>query len=174
VITYATIAKDSIGSIRPLWEALNRLHREKSANFKEHFSHNTFERRIEKFLALPDDHLFVGTAEDSGAVIGYVVATVSADGTGDGTGEIDSIFIDSDYRAHGVGSALIEQALTWLSEKGCATISVGVAEGNEEAFGFYRRFGFHPRMTILMRSEKGDRGEPERARRATKDPSIRN
>jgi ribosomal protein S18 acetylase RimI-like enzyme len=147
VITYATIPKDSIGSIKPLWEALNRLHLERSANFKEHFSRNTFERRIEKLLALPEDRLFIGTAEDSGAVVGYVVATLPAEGTG----QIESIFIDDDYRARGIATALMERALAWLSGRGCATISVGVAEGNEEAFGFYRRFGFLPRMTTLVR-----------------------
>ncbi len=153
-ITYKTLTRDDIGSIRPLWEALNRLHRERSADFKEHFRTTTFERRIEKFLALPDDRLYVRAAEDSGAIVGYVVATVSAGGAG----EIDSIFIEDEYRARGVGSALMDQALAWLSAAGCREISVGVAVGNEEAFGFYRRFGFYPRMTILVRKEKGERG----------------
>jgi ribosomal protein S18 acetylase RimI-like enzyme len=153
-ITYRTLARDDIASVRPLWEALNRLHQERSADFKEHFRTTTFERRIEKFLALPDDRLYVRAAEDSGAIVGYVVATVSAGGAG----EIDSIFIEDEYRARGVGRALMEQALVWLSGAGCGEISVGVAGGNEETFGFYRRFGFYPRMTILVRKEKGERG----------------
>jgi ribosomal protein S18 acetylase RimI-like enzyme len=153
-ITYRTLARDDIASVRPLWEALNRLHQERSADFKEHFRTTTFERRIEKFLALPDDRLYVRAAEDSGAIVGYVVATVSAGGAG----EIDSIFIEDEYRARGVGRALMEQALVWLSGAGCGEISVGVAGGNEETFGFYRRFGFYPRMTILVREEKGERG----------------
>ena len=155
-ITYRTLNKDAIGSIRPLWEALNLLHQERSTDFKEHFKTNTFERRIEKFLALPDGRLYVRAAEDSGAIVGYVVATVSAEGAG----EIDSIFIEDEYRARGVGRALMEQALAWLSGAGCGKISVGVAEGNDEVFEFYRRFGFFPRMTILVRNEKGDRGGP--------------
>jgi ribosomal protein S18 acetylase RimI-like enzyme len=118
-------------------EALNRLHRERSADFKEHFRTATFERRIEKFLALPDDRLYVRAAEDSGAIVGYVVATVSAGGAG----EIDSVFIEDEYRARGVGSALMDQALVWLSGRGAARSAWG-RRGNEETFGFYRRFGF--------------------------------
>jgi diamine N-acetyltransferase len=152
-ITYRTLSKNALGSIRPLWESLNRLHQERSANFKEHFKTNTFERRVEKLLALPEDRLYMRAAEDSGAIIGYAVATVSADGTG----EINSIFVEGEYRARGVGRALMEQALAWLSEAGCDEISIRVAEGNEETFRFYRRFGFYPRMTILVRKEKGDR-----------------
>lgn len=153
-IAYRTLTRDDIASIRPLWEALNRLHQERSADFQEHFRTNTFERRIEKFLALPDDRLYVRGAEDSGAIVGYLVATVSAGGAG----EIDSIFVEDEYRARGVGRALMEQALVWLSETGCGEISVGVAGGNEETFGFYRRFGFYPRMTILVRKGTGDWG----------------
>ncbi len=154
MIAYAALAKDRIALIKPLWEALNRLHLEGSADFKEHFRRQTFERRIEKFQALPDDRLFVETAVDSGVIIGYVAATVS----GDGTGEVDSIYIDGRYRARGVGSQLLERALAWLAVKGCPQVHVGVAGGNEQAFGFYRRFGFYPRMTILARKGEGDRG----------------
>ena len=152
-ITYRTLSRNTLGSIRPLWEALNRLHQERSADFKEHFRTNTFERRIEKFLALPDDRLYVRAAEDSGAIVGYAVATISAGGAG----EIDSIFVEDEYRARGVGRALMEQALAWLSGAGCGEISVGVAGGNEETFGFYRRFGFYPRMTILVRDASRQR-----------------
>ncbi|MBN2223888.1 MAG: GNAT family N-acetyltransferase [Deltaproteobacteria bacterium] len=156
MITYKTLRYDKIASIKPLWEALNRLHHEKAAEFKEYFGKRTFEQRIEKFRSLPEDRLFVGTAEDSGVIIGYVVATVS----GDGTGEIDSIFVSGDYRTHGVGRALMDQALGWLSGAGGLRFCVGVAEGNEEVFGFYRRFGFYSRMTILARKGEGNRGGP--------------
>ena len=154
MIIYTRLAKADIASIKPLWESLNRMHEERSANFKEHFAANAFERRIEKFLRLADDRLYIGAAKDSTAVVGYVVATAS----GDGTGEIDSIFVGENHRAGGVGRALMEGALTWLSENGCPTVTVGVADGNEETIGFYRRFGFYPRMTILMR--RGEGGEP--------------
>lgn len=145
-ITYVTLARDAIEDIRPLWEKLNRFHEKRSADFKEHFRTNTFEERVEKFLALPDDRLYMAAARDPETIAGYIVATVSADGTG----TIDSLFIDEKYRGRGIGSALTDRALEWFSRAGCDTISVGVAAGNEEAFGFYRRFGFLRRMTIFV------------------------
>jgi diamine N-acetyltransferase len=153
-VGYRTLPKDAIGSIRPLWEALNRLHMERSTHFREHFRTNIFERRIEKFLRLPDDRLYIAAAEVSGTAVGYVVATVSDDRAG----EIDSIYVDPACRTRGVGRALMERALAWLSERGCHAISVGVAEGNEDALGFYRRFGFLPRLTILARGGTTDGG----------------
>jgi len=147
MITYLTLAKDDIGRIRPLWEALNRHHLERSTDFKEHFRTNTFERRIEKLHALPEDRVYIETAQESGTLVGYVVASVSDSGAG----EINSIFIDGKYRTRGVGRDLMEGALEWLSGSGCSAIIAEVAEGNEETFGFYRRFGFCPRMTTLVR-----------------------
>ena len=147
MITYLTLAKDDIGRIRPLWEALNRHHLERSTDFKEHFRTNTFERRIEKIHRLPEDRVYIRAAQVSGTLVGYIVASVS-DG---GAGEVNSIFIDEKHRTGGVGRTLMEGALAWLSGSGCGAIIVEVAEGNEEAFGFYRRFGFYPRMTTLVR-----------------------
>jgi ribosomal protein S18 acetylase RimI-like enzyme len=148
VITYGTIPKDDIRAVKPLWEELNRLHLARSTNFKGHVGRNTFERRIEKVVRLPEDRLHIRAAREGDKIVGYVIATVSDDGTG----EVDSIFVAEDRRTDGVGTALMEGALAWLTGRGCAHVVVGVAEGNEEAFGFYRRFGFVPRMTILARA----------------------
>jgi ribosomal protein S18 acetylase RimI-like enzyme len=152
VITYGIIPKNEIRAVKSLWEALNRLHLARSTNFKGHFKRKTFERRTEKFVKLPEDRLYIGVAREGDAIVGYVIATVSEECTG----EIDSIFVNGDRRTGGIGTALMEGALTWLTGRGCAHVIVGVAEGNEAAFGFYRRFGFLPRMTILARTGEGD------------------
>jgi diamine N-acetyltransferase len=36
-----------------------------------------------------------------------------------------------------------------MDEHGAERKIIGVAVGNEEAFGFYEKFGFYPRVTIL-------------------------
>ncbi len=41
------------------------------------------------------------------------------------------------------------QALVWMDECGATRKRVSVGDGNEEAWKFYEKFGFYPRMTIL-------------------------
>ncbi|PKG31233.1 N-acetyltransferase, partial [Methanoregula sp.] len=47
------------------------------------------------------------------------------------------------------GSELVSRALAWFREGHAQRIRVSVADGNEAAFAFYRKFGFFPRMTVL-------------------------
>jgi len=77
--------------------------------------------------------------------VGYCVSSLSAEKTG----EIESIFIEEKYRSQGIGSSLVTRALEWLDTKGSVRNRVSVGDGNEEAWGFYAKFGFYPRMTVL-------------------------
>ena len=65
------------------------------------------------------------------------------------TGEIDSIFVLQGYRGLGIGEQLMQKGLQWMDEMGAEKIVVNVAAGNEQAFGFYERYGFYPRRTML-------------------------
>lgn len=138
------ITRDEIGTIKKLWEELNAHHLSRSTHFTHHFANFRFEDRAE---ALKKRDRFIAFVADSGRErIGYCIATVH-----DRAGEIDSLFIDPAYRGKGCGKALTERALQWLEEQRCETIRVAVAEGNEEALDFYRRFGFAERFTVIQR-----------------------
>ena len=67
----------------------------------------------------------------------------------DKEGEIESIFVKEGCRKEGIGSVLMTPALTWLDLNGSVRKRVAVGEGNEAVFGFYGKFGFSPRMTVL-------------------------
>jgi diamine N-acetyltransferase len=83
--------------------------------------------------------------------IGYCVATVD-----NGTGEIDSIYLEEASRKHGIGALLLNNGVDWLKEKGCETIVLGVAEGHEIVFDFYKKYGFYPRKTLLQLKSNTD------------------
>jgi ribosomal protein S18 acetylase RimI-like enzyme len=138
------ISKDEIGSIKTLWESLNAYHLVKSTHFKSHFSKFTFEMRMEDLNKR--DHLVVYVAEDNNERIGYCIASV--DGL---VGEIDSLFVKNEYRKQGVGEEVMTRALKWLEEQNCKTIRVSIAEGNESALNFYRKFGFAERLIVMQR-----------------------
>ncbi len=145
VMKIKTIARDEIDGIKTLWEKLNAHHLYGSAHFKDHFSKLTFEDRME---ALKERNRFIGyVAEDNDENIGYCIATV--DGP---VGEIDSLFVQEFRRGKGVGEELMSCALKWLEAQECKIIKVSIAEGNEGALAFYRRFGFAERFIVMQKS----------------------
>ncbi len=141
------IGKDEIGIVKPLWEKLNAHHLEKSAHFKNHFRKFTFEKRMEGFAKR--EHVVVYVARENNEDIGYCL--VSVDGT---NGEIDSLFVDEAHRRKSVGEKLMSRALKWLEAQKYETIRVSIAEGNESALDFYRKFGFAERLTVMQLMDK--------------------
>jgi ribosomal protein S18 acetylase RimI-like enzyme len=139
-----TITRDNIGIIKSLWEDLNAHHLSHSTNFTHHFSKLRFEDRVE---ALKKRDQFIAYVAESGhESVGYCIATVH-----DRAGEIDSLFLSAAYRGKGYGKALMDLALNWLNDQNCETIRVSIAEGNEEALDFYRRFGFAERFVVMQK-----------------------
>ena len=89
--------------------------------------------------------LILAFDREDGMYIGYLVCSLSDEKTG----EIESVFVREQYRAAGVGSTLVASALAWLDEHGSVRNRVSVADGNEDAFAFYRKFNFYRRLTVL-------------------------
>ncbi len=148
-IEYRTTDIRDIELIRPLWIQLNEYHHKKAKTFRSHYERITFEDRkayFEKFAAAGSLHLVLAINPLSGGqYIGYCVTSLSLEKTG----EIESIFVEEEYRALGIGSALVTRALAWLNENGPVRNRVPVCDGNEEVWNFYKKFGFHPRMMVL-------------------------
>lgn len=122
----------------------------KSAHFSNHFSEFTFEKRMEGLNER--DRFIAYVAQDNRENIGYRLASV--DGL---NGEIDSLFVETVYRGRGVGEELMFHALKWLEEQKCEAVRVSIAEGNESALDFYRRFGFAERLVVMQLARGGDR-----------------
>jgi len=84
--------------------------------------------------------------------VGYCVSSIDKEKTG----EIESLFVASDYRGFGIGDCLMRRVLTWMDKKGAAAKIVEVAAGNEQALSFYNRYGFLTRRTVLKQIMKGE------------------
>ena len=154
-VLYRTTGYDEIELIRPLWEQLNSYHHAKASRFREHYEQMTFEDRQSHFCRLHESgHLRLDLAQDekTGRYIGYCVSSVSAENTG----EIESLFVDREFRSAGIGTALITRGLGWMDSLGAVRKRVSVGDGNESAWAFYRKFGFFPRMTVLEQKTERD------------------
>ncbi len=152
-IAYSAKGSADLDLIESLWEKLRAHHGEVSHYFKDHYSRFTFAMRKKGLLdktrqgALRIDLV---TDQNIGKYVGYCVTSL----TGEKIGEIESIYIEPQYRRSGIGSNLMLRALRWLDDNQASRKILGVAEGNESVFEFYRRFGFYPRIIVL--EQKGD------------------
>jgi ribosomal protein S18 acetylase RimI-like enzyme len=146
-VTFISGNERLIDKIIPLWEQLNRHHLSISPYFKDYYQTLTFEERKRAILqhALGGEVRVDLALDSSGKLVGYCVSSIDRLLTG----EIDSIFVSSPHRGQGIGGALMEKVLEWLDGKEVKKKIVSVAVGNEQAYGFYSRFGFFPRRTLL-------------------------
>lgn len=152
-IEYRATDITEIDLIRPLWVQLNEHNHANAATFRAYYEHLTFDDRkayFEKTAAA--GHLRLDLALETGSqrYVGYCVSSLSPERTG----EIESIFVEEEYRSQGIGSVLLARALEWLDANGSVRNRVSVAEGNEGSFPFYRKFGFSPRMTVLEQKKE--------------------
>ena len=141
---------DLLDRLEPLWEGLRDHHRARAGRFAAWFARQTFAwRRDELLRKSAGGALLVEIARDldAGTDVGYCVSSLDAEGQG----EIESIFIEEAYRRSGLGGRLLRGALDWLAEKGAKDVKIVVACGNEEALGFYARYGFFPRTYVLRK-----------------------
>ncbi len=141
------LPKKEIIKLKQLWEKLNQVHLQDSIYFKEHYKEFTFEKRFADFEKIDDKNIKIKIIKDSEIIVGYCIATKK-----ETAGEIDSIYIDEEYRKEGYGKKLIDESIHWLKKK-CQKIMVAVANGQENVFDFYKQCGFYPRLTYLQLKE---------------------
>lgn len=138
--------------VQPLWEKLNKHHEVNSNYFSDRFRNFKFEVRKRKFISDKNLEVKIDLIKDleKDMYIGYCISTINKELMG----EIDSLFVDKEYRKYGLGNKLMNRALEWLDSKKAKTKIIGVAEGNENVLEFYKRYGFYKKSTILEQKNK--------------------
>lgn len=149
---------ERLDAMQELWEGLNQHHESVSEFFADHFQTADFSARkaylLEKtrdgelrlFLALPH----MNDAGSEPKPVGYCVASLLEEEDGGRPGEIESIFVHENYRRMGAAHQLMTSALQWLDDNGATSKCISVVWGNEQAWPFYRKYGFYPRMARLV------------------------
>lgn len=139
--------KELLDFVQPLWEELNVHHEINSNNFSDKFRSLTFKIRRNKFII--DNNLKIKIdlikVKQKDIYIGYCISTIN----NELTGEIESLFVEKEYRKFCLGDSLMKRALGWLDGNNVKTKIIGVAEGNENVLDFYRKYGFYKRRIIL-------------------------
>jgi diamine N-acetyltransferase len=149
-ICYIEVGAQDLDRIKPLWERLTKHIKLRSTYFSEWFRTRTFEQRKTELLRkAAEGKLHVNLAMDGGQDIGYCVSSISY-----GIGEIDSIFVVDSYRSSGIGSELMQQALSWMENDQVERIKLAASIGNGELLPFYRSHGFFPKHILLELKNK--------------------
>lgn len=146
-ISYKELDINQIDLIKPLWEKLKLHHGHLSAHFKERYVEFTFQERKAQLLNKSENGtLRVEIVQDKNKnkFIGYCISSIS-----NLEGEIDSIYLDEEYRSFGIGKELMEHALKWMDENKIEKKKIIVAAGNEDLLSFYEFYDFFPRHIIL-------------------------
>jgi ribosomal protein S18 acetylase RimI-like enzyme len=151
-IEYLEKDKSGLDLVAPLWEKLKEHHRVRSTHFKEQFVKMSWTMRRKEILdKAHNGAILVHLAKDSNMnnLVGYCVTSIDDKNVG----EIETIFIEAEYRRAGIGATFMKRALKWMDSKSVTRKVIAVAAGNEEAFGFYAKYNFYPRASILMQTE---------------------
>ena len=132
--------------VQPLWEKLNKQHENLSTYFQHQFRENNFENRKSKLVSKSTIAINIDLIKRNELYIGYCISTIN----GDSVGEIDSLFVEEEYRKLGLGDKLITRGLEWLNSNNVKSKVIAVAEGNEKVLEFYKKYNFNKRIVILQ------------------------
>ena len=92
--------------------------------------------------------LFVGEFE--GAVVG-VLAVVALDVGGGRRGRVECCYVEEDARGVGVGTALMDAAVSWSESAGCAEVDALALPGDRATKQRLEAAGFTARLLTLSR-----------------------
>lgn len=151
-IEYTETDERGLDLTSELWRKLIKHHAAKSPYFSDQIAKRTAGQRNRELLTrFGKGRTRIDFARDTemDKLVGYCISTISSDNEG----EIQSIYVEEDYRNGGVGGAMMKRALQWMEEHRTTRKVIAVAYGNEEVFPFYRRYDFFPRATILAQVE---------------------
>jgi len=94
--------------------------------------------------------LWVG--EFGGAVVGLLaVSTFTRPGHDGLSGRVECVYVEEGARGVGVGSALMDAAVTWCSERACTDMDARALPGDRASKQRLEAAGFTARLLILNR-----------------------
>jgi len=153
-IEYTETDQRGLDLIAPLWLKLLRHHVDNSTHFSKQLAAMTYEKRKGQLIEKSrDGALRIDLARDKEAdkLIGYCVGTVSKDSQG----EVESIYVEPEYRRAGIADAMLRRCLAWMEERSVKKKILVVAVGNEEIIPLYERHAFFPRTIIMEQVDGG-------------------
>lgn len=141
------------------------VHRIERASFSSPWPMAAFERHLSSpaFLVAVDEGAAPKNADrspasetiDAASVLGFVVADLVPN-HGRPLGHVKDLAVHPDRRGEGVGSTLLDRALTALRGESANSVKLEVRVGNEGARSLYDRFEFEPLRRVPRYYDDGE------------------
>lgn len=138
--------KELLPEVIHLREKLLIHHKNLGHKFKEEFINKLKNNNIENILAgknYKDIKIIITTCNNKN--IGFCLGLI----TEENIGEINTLYVDTEYQKTGIGAELMEKIIKWMDENKVSSKELSVCSGNENVFKFYEKFNFYPRKTLL-------------------------
>jgi ribosomal protein S18 acetylase RimI-like enzyme len=118
-------------------------------------AHEVLERNLRLMIGDPRASVFV--AEEGKEIVGLASATVTLGVEFGLAAEIEDLYVQPEWRGHGLARRLMDVVLQWSCEKGAKEIILVItpgAEAEQRLTAFYQRFGFmnSGRITMYLES----------------------
>ena len=102
-------------------------------------------------LGSPSDHHMTVAVDDDGQVVGTCHTALMGE-EHPCAAHIHDLIVDEPYRGHGLGRALLDDAMSWCDERGVDEVCLGVAPLSSRSRQFYELYGFEEASLLLVRS----------------------
>jgi ribosomal protein S18 acetylase RimI-like enzyme len=111
-----------------------------------------FGEALARAVSDQDPRSTVLIAQDpEGTPVGFISLRVDRDAAGFPRGHVADLAVVEHARRMGVGTALMEAAETWASDRDLAMLGLDVWSTNDRALMFYRRLGYTPESLTLIK-----------------------
>ena len=108
---------------------------------------------VEESLAadLADERtlVLVGTIDD--VVVGYAVTKTDTLADGSVLARVTDLYAEPEAREVGLGEALLDEVISWATDRRCVGIDSLVLPGNRETKNFFESFGLVARAIVVHR-----------------------
>ncbi len=152
-----TIRKATIADLQTILDFNTKLCTKEHKEFDPTINPNfpATERGISYFKrTIEDNDRSIFIAEVGEKSVGYIAGGLEPVGAFrliSNMCEVDNMWVDEEYRSHGVGTQLMDMMTTWAREKGTKRMRVVASFGNNRAIDFYKKKGFGELDVILER-----------------------
>lgn len=148
-----SIRKANIKDTKRLNELLTLLIRDE----KKYDSNINLNCKINAYYEyiIEKENNYLLVAEFSNNIIGYLYGKMMDDGATviDKVAKIDALYVEENYRHHGIGTSLINEFKKIVKEENVKYIEVNVCNDNKEAITTYNNNGFNQIKAVTMRQE---------------------
>jgi ribosomal protein S18 acetylase RimI-like enzyme len=106
-------------------------------------------RSVSSAIISPTSAVFV--AQRPEGIVGFAIAEIASTSIGVRYGTLTDLGVDPFRRATGVGKALFDRAVEWLTASNVAMIFLESGINNDSAHGFFEKLGFRPISKVFIR-----------------------